>query len=337
MATATPTRPTRRPTVPPAVRSALSRRGFLAGTGGAAATLVLAACGGGDAGGAGGATRTVTGASGPVEIPANPQRIVCTDFYTTYALLDVGVTPAGTAQATVGGVLPEYQQAYDAIPRVGTPTALNFEAIAAQSPDLILGTLVPSLPADLGDQLSGIGPTLLLPAAANPGSWGERALRTADAVNRLPQGEQLKASYDQHAARIREQYAITLGRTRWALVRGSSGGGFFSDYPTSWSGVVLADAGFRFGRFAEGRTGAGGRLSYEQAPAQLEDCDVVLHLADTRGGVDANTQTLLAQPAFQQVRAVREGRLFPLPNYYCSHYKQGEAVQSYLETIVPRV
>jgi hypothetical protein len=30
-------------------------------------------------------------------------------------------------------------------------------------------------------------------------------------------------------------------------------------------------------------------------------------------------------------------RLFPLPDYYCSHYKQGEAVQSYLETIVPRV
>lgn len=309
----------------------------MAGSGGVAAAAVLAACGtgGSDAAG-GGAMRTVEGANGPVSIPANPQRIVCTDFYTTYALLDVGVTPAGTAQATVGGVLPEYQQAYDAIPKVGTPTALNFEAIAAQGPDLILGTLVPNLPADLGAQLSGIGPTLLLPAAANPGSWGERALRTADAVSRLPQGEQLKASYDQHAGRIREQYAATLSRTRWALVRGSSGGVFFSDYPTSWSGVVLADAGFQFGQFAAGKTGAGGRLSYEQA-TQLDDCDVVLHLADTAGGVDANTQTLLAQPAFQQVRAVREGRLFPLPNYYCSHYKQGEAVQSYLETVLPRV
>ena len=319
-------------------RSGLSRRGFLAGAGGVAATLALAACAGGEesGGGGGGATRTVAGANGPVPIPVDPQRIVCTDFYTTYALLDVGVTPTGTAEATLGGVLPEYQQIYDGIPKVGTPTALNFEAIAAQGPDLILGTLVPSLPADLGARLSGIAPTLLLPAAANPGSWGERALRTADAVNRLPQGEALKSSYDQHAARIRQQYAPTLGRTTWALVRGSSGGVFFSDYPTSWSGVVLADAGFRFGAFAAGKTGAGGRLSYEQA-TQLDDCDVVLHLADTRGGVDANTQTLLAQPAFRQVRAVREGRLFPLPNYYCSHYKQGEAVQSYLETVLPRV
>ncbi|MEJ2864710.1 ABC transporter substrate-binding protein [Actinomycetospora flava] len=320
----------------PSARRGLTRRGFLAGAGGAAA-LVLAACGSGEpSGGAGGATRTVEGANGPVQIPANPQRIVCTDFYTTYALLDVGVTPAGTAQATLGGVLPAYQQAYDAIPKVGTPTTLNFEAIAAQGPDLILGTLVPNLPADLGAQLSGIGPTLLLPSAANPGSWGERALRTADAVNRLQQGEALKARYEQHAGRIREQYSATLARTRWALVRGSAGGVFFSDYPTSWSGVVLADAGFRFGAFAEGKTGAGGRLSYEQA-TQLDDCDVVLHLADTTGGVDANTQTLLAQPAFQQVRAVREGRLFPLPNYYCSHYQQGEAVQSYLETLLPRV
>jgi iron complex transport system substrate-binding protein len=316
----------------------LSRRGFLAGAGGVAATLALAACGGGgeSGGGGGGATRTVQGAGGPVPIPANPQRIVCTDFYTTYALLDVGVTPAATAEATLGGVLPEYQQVYDGIPKVGSPTALNFEAIAAQGPDLILGTQVPSLPADLSGRLSGIAPTVLLPSGSVPGSWKERALQAADVVNRLPQGEQLQASYDQHATRIREQYAATLARTKWALVRGSSGGVFWSDYPTSWSGVVLADSGFRFGQFAAGKTGAGGRLSYEQA-TQLDDCDVVLHLADTRGGVDANTQTLLAQPAFQQVRAVREGRLFPLPNYYCSHYKQGEAVQSYLETILPRV
>ncbi|PVZ14649.1 ABC transporter substrate-binding protein [Actinomycetospora cinnamomea] len=323
----------------PNVRAGLSRRGFLAGTGGVAAALALGACGGGGesgGGGGGGGTRTVQGADGPVQIPANPQRIACTDFYTTYALLDVGVTPNGTAEATVGGVLPEYQQVYDSIPKVGKPTALNFEAIAAQGPDLILGTKVPSLPADLGPQLSGIAPTVLLPSGSVPGSWQERALQAADTVNRLPQGEQVKASYDQHAQRVREQFAPTLGQTRWALVRGSSGGVFFSDYPTSWSGVVLADAGFQFGQFAAGKTGAGGRLSYEQA-TRLDDCDVILHLADTQGGVDANTRTLLAQPAFQQVRAVREGRLFPLPNYYCSHYKQGEAVLSHLETIVPRV
>ncbi|MEJ2887664.1 hypothetical protein [Actinomycetospora aeridis] len=35
-----------------------------------------------------------------------------------------------------------------------------------------------------------------------------------------------------------------------------------------------------------------------------------------------------ADPPGRQVRAVREGRLFPLPNYFCSHYRQGEAVQS---------
>ena len=99
---------------------------------------------------------------------------------------------------------------------------------------------------------------------------------------------------------------------------------------------MLADAGFAFGQFAAGKTGAGGRLSYEQA-TQLDDCDVVLHLADTNGQADANTATLLAQPAFRQLRAVREGRLFPLPNYYCSHYEQGDAVLDSLQGIVARV
>ena len=41
---------------------------------------------------------------------------------------------------------------------------------------------------------------------------------------------------------MKQQFAATLGRTTWGLVRGSSGGAFFADYPTSWSVVVLADA-----------------------------------------------------------------------------------------------
>jgi iron complex transport system substrate-binding protein len=316
----------------------LDRRGFLAGVGGVAALGALAACGSADpaGGGGGGPTRQIDTANGPVAIPADPQRIVCTDFYTTYALLDVGVTPVGTAEATLGGVLPEYQQIYDGIPKIGQPTAINYESIAAQDPDLILGTLVPALPPDLPQRLNEIAPTALFPAGTTPGSWGERALRTADVVNRAPQAQALKAAYDQHAQRVRTRFAPTLARTKWALVRGVSGGAFFSDYPTSWSGVVLADAGMSFGAFAAGKTGAGGRLSYEQA-GQIDDCDVILHLADTRGNVDANTSTLLAQPAFRALRAVSAGRLFPLPNYYCAHYKQGDAVLSYLEGLLPRL
>jgi iron complex transport system substrate-binding protein len=316
-----------------------TRRSVLAGAGGLAALAALAACG--DSGssapaGGDGPTRQIQGAGGPVAIPANPQRIACVDFYTTYALLDVGVTPVATAQATVGGVFAPYQQAYDAIPKLGQPTAINVEAVAAATPDLILGTKVPTMQPGLEQNLQAIAPTVMFDAGSEPGTWKQRALATADAVNRLPDGQRVAGEYDQHAARIKQQFAATLGRTTWGLVRGSSGGAFFTDYPTSWSGVVLADAGMRFGQAAAGRTGAGQRLSYEQA-AQIADCDVLLYLADASGRVEPNTQALLAQPAFQQLPAVVAGRAFPLPNYYAAHYRQGDAVLTTLEQLLPRL
>lgn len=316
--------------VPPAV----TRRGLLAGLGGLAALGTLAACGGSGGGsGVEGPTRQIRAANGTVTIPANPQRIACIDFYTTYALLDVGVTPVATAQATVSGVYAPYRGVYDAIPKLGQPTSINIEALAAATPDLILGTKVPTMQPGLEERLGQIAPYALFDAGSEPGTWKQRALATADAVNRLPQGRQVAAEYDAHAARIRSQFAPTIGRTTWGLVRGSSGGAFFADYPTSWSGVVLADAGLRFGRATAGKRGAGVRLSYEQA-SQLDDCDVLLHLADAQGGVEANTRTLLAQPAFQQLRAVRAGHVFPLPNYYTTHYRQGDAVLGTLEQLL---
>jgi iron complex transport system substrate-binding protein len=318
--------------VPPGV----SRRGFLAGVGGVAALGALAACGGGDTGGGSGVegpTRQIQAADGTVTIPVDPKRVACVDFYTTYALLDVGVTPVATAQATVGGVYAPYQQIYDAIPKLGQPTSVNVEALAAADPDLILGTKVPTMQPGLEQQLRAIAPDALFDAGSEPGTWKQRALATADAVNRLPQGRQVAAQYDAHAARIRQQFAAALGRTTWGLVRGSSGGAFFADYPTSWSGVVLADAGARFGQATAGKRGAGVRLSYEQA-GQLADCDVLLYLADARGQVEANTRTLLAQPVFAALPAARAGRVFPLPNYYATHYRQGDAVLSTIEQVL---
>ena len=307
---------------------ALDRRGFLTGTAGVAALLGLTACATAQPV-AQGATRTVEGAFGPVEVPVDPQRVVATDFYTTYALLDVGYTVAGTAQATVGGVLPEYQQAYDAIPKVGSTVDLHYEAVAAQRPDLILGTLVPNLPEDLAQRLGAIAPALVFPAGGNPGTWRERAVRTADAVGRGAEMEQVKAAYEQHAREIASRHAALLGRIRIGLVRGGQEGTALVDLPNSWSGVVLGAAGARLTAFAEGKEGASAPLSYEQL-GTLADCDVLLHLADTRGGIDPNTQRMLDASTFRAL----PGRVFPMPNYYVAHYRQGDAVLTELDRIL---
>jgi iron complex transport system substrate-binding protein len=320
----------------PPVTDALTRRRFL-GAAGLGVLLAVPACA--DRPGsapAPQASRTFDGAFGPVEVPAAPQRVASTDFYTAYALLDVGYTVTATVEATVGGVFPEYQATYDAIPRIGTAQEIDFERLAAQEPDLVLGTTVPGLPADLNDRLSGIAPTLLFPAAGEPGTWRERAVRAADVVGRRAEADTLRTAYEARAADIRTRHAAVLARTRWALVRGGAQGNALVDLPNSWSGVVLGAVGAQFGGVAAGRPGASTPLSYEQL-GLLDDCDVVLHLVDTTGTLDRSTAQVLEQPTFRALRAARNGQVHPLPNYYVAHYRQADAVLTEIETVLERL
>jgi iron complex transport system substrate-binding protein len=318
------------------ITAAIDRRRFL-GAAGLATLLGLTACGAEqEPVAARPATRTFEGAFGPVDVPVAPQRVVSTDFYTAYALLDVGYTVAATVQATTGGVLPEYRATYEALPKIGAAQDVDFERVVAARPDLILGTLVPGLPGDLAERLSGIAPTLLFPAAGEPGTWGDRAVRAADVVGRRTEADALRTAYETRAADIGARHRDVLARTRWALVRGGAQGNALVDLPNSWSGVVLGAVGAQFGSVAAGKPGASTPLSFEQL-GLLDDCDVVLHLVDTAGGVDANTQRVLDQPTFRALRAAREGRVYPLPNYYVAHYRQGDAVLTEIEGVLEKL
>ncbi|HYH30809.1 MAG TPA: ABC transporter substrate-binding protein [Pseudonocardia sp.] len=324
-------------TPPRPLQNALDRRDLLTGAAALGVLAGLAGCGAApEPAPAGVPTRRIEGAFGPVDVPADPRRVVSTDWYTPWALLDVGVTVIGTPEANTGGVLPAYQPVYEAMTKIGTTTQLDFEAIVALEPDLILGTLVPNLPADVNDRLSAITPTLLFEAAREPGTWQERAVRAADAVGRRAEGEAVRAAYEQRAADLRSRYAEVLGRTRWALVRGGQQGNALVDLPASWSGVVLERVGARFGRVADGKPGVFEALSFEQL-GLLDDCDVILHLADTSGNVNAETQRVLDQPTFRALPAARAGHVYPLPNYYVSHYRQADAVLTELEAVLGRL
>jgi iron complex transport system substrate-binding protein len=320
------------------LENALDRRGLLTGAAALGVLAGLAGCGGatGAPAPSGVPTRRIEGAFGPVDVPAEPRRVVTTDWYTPWALLDVGVTAIGTPQANTGGVLPAYRPAYEAMTTIGTTTQLDYEAIVALGPDLILGTLVPDLPADLNARLGAIAPTLLFEAAREPGTWQERAVRAADAVGRRAAAEELRAAYEHRAADIGARYADVLARTRWALVRGGPQGNALLDLPASWSGVVLERVGVQPGRVAAGKPGVFTPLSFEQL-GELADCDVVLYLADAAGNVPADTQRVLDQPTFQALPAARAGQVHPLPNYYVSHYGQADAVLTELETVLSQL
>src|SRR5690606_28108681 len=52
-------------------------------------------------------TRTLETSFGPVDIPANPTRIVTTHNIATQPLIELGVVPVGRGDVAEGSVLPE--------------------------------------------------------------------------------------------------------------------------------------------------------------------------------------------------------------------------------------
>src|SRR3712207_4709642 len=115
--------------------------------------------------------RTITHARGTTRLEQKPQRVVVLDTGEIDAVLALGTVPIGTATTNI--IIPSSQQPpLHGNTNVGLLDGLRLEAIAAQQPDLILGS---HLRVDvLYDQLSAIAPTVL---SIRPGfPWKENLL-----------------------------------------------------------------------------------------------------------------------------------------------------------------
>jgi iron complex transport system substrate-binding protein len=146
-----------------------------------AATLLVAACGSDDDTAASdGSSTTASAAAFPVTIEhefgettieAAPERIVAVGLTEQDALLALGIVPVGTTEwfgEHPGAIWPWAEDELEALGGdtptvVGDATAINFEKVAAQDPDLILAVYAGLTDADY-DKLAQIAPTVAQPA-----------------------------------------------------------------------------------------------------------------------------------------------------------------------------
>ncbi len=160
---------------------------------------------------------TVEHALGQTVIAAEPKRVVSLNQRDTDTLLALGIQPVA-ANSTLGfpsGVGPWAE------PRLGETKPvvwhwddLNYEAIAATEPDLIIYV------SSGGDEdeyrrLSQIAPTVPMPKGAKPwdATLAEATLLTAEAVGRRTEAEQLLAELDAHIASIAAAHPEFAGKT----------------------------------------------------------------------------------------------------------------------------
>jgi len=198
-------------------------------------------------------TRTVTTPSGPVQVPADPKRIVVLDTAALDAMCALGLwqrvqgaadslqpaepaNPGNQPSAAIPGSAPEPSYlgyGLQILPSVGTPGAPDVAKISARQPDLILGTVGDGNAA----ALRGIAPTVLI--GKDP-SWQASFGAFAGALDRASAGA--KAVADYHAQAQTTGAAVAAKLSQLSVLRfGAKDTQVQGD--NSFAGAVLADAG----------------------------------------------------------------------------------------------
>lgn len=237
---------------------------------------------------------------GTTEIPEAPERVVTAGFNDADYALALGVTPVGVrdfigtfeeetrpwAQEALAGAEPEKVSDSDGI--------LNFEAIAAAQPDLILAYSY--LEQDEYDTLSGIAPTVVEPA---PGTlWQDHTRDVGRALGQPERAEELVAEVEEHFAAARREHPEFEGVTV-AIQFGEDASNYYLLEPGDPRVGLFTSLGFTLPETT-------GEISREQVDLLDQDLLVV---------IGAEEEAYASDPLFQELDVVREGRVVYLGGF----------------------
>lgn len=247
-------------------------------------------------------------ALGETVVPDEPRRVVAMTNRDAETLLALRVVPVGI-QSQLGferGVGPWAEDELGAAqPEVWTGMEINYEAVAAIDPDLIVFANS-GVDTAVYERLSAIAPTVGLPSGASP--WAatpqEMALVTAEALGREEDGVALNAELDGYLAEQAARYPIFEGRSLsyFDIFQQT----IFVYPPDNIVTNMLLSAGF---------TASDGIASLPEDASYLDvseerldgfDADVLVVYAYGRSLAEIEEQL----PTFGRLDAVRDGRVF---------------------------
>lgn len=238
---------------------------------------------------------------GPVEIPADPQRVVALDEYAALNALALGIRPAlvfTSYQSEVGGAV--LRDAGIELQPGTAEAGPNLEALAAAAPDLILLTYEGAIGVDV-DVLAAIAPPVSLPYTA---PWRDVIHATADVFDRTAEADRLIQVLD---GRIEALHAELAADPPSLSILADSLGMLFAVSMTSPLSQVAAEAGFT--RPPAQLDGVPDATFESAVPISTEtlaehDADLIAVLS----GAYYNAATLLDAPTFQALPAVVDDR-----------------------------
>lgn len=256
-----------------------------------------------------GESRTFQDIIGPVQVPANPQRIVAP--YVEDALISLGVKPA--MQWALGDLVQEYLQPYmEGVPKLDFTDGVNMEALISANPDLIV--LYTKNLAENGayEQFSKIAPTYAFEDATV--DWRGTLRTLGEMLHKTEDAEKAIQKYDQKAKTAQEQLQpLTNGKT-FAVIRVKPKEVLLMD-GTYYSGPVLyQDLGLQPHKLVREQAWEYNKpLSLEMLPEL--DVDYLFLLVQGEAAKE-KAKELTTSPIWKAMPVVMQNHVFEVDNSY---------------------
>jgi iron complex transport system substrate-binding protein len=336
-----------------------SRRHLLGGFLGAAAAAGLAACGsdsdgGSDSGSGDNSGKGKAGSAGRGSFPAKvehrfgsttvpkaPSRAVSNGYVDHDALLALGVVPLGIRQWD-----PKLENgvgawAHDALkgqrPKLFVPPETPFEKIAALGPDLIVN-IGYAQKKDEYAKLSKIAPTLASPKGYADYSvpWEVLSQQVGDALGRGPEMKKKIAAVNSRFAAAKRKNPGFAGRTANIMMATKGEDGQYGPYAsTDLRGRFMTKLGFSIPEKIEKLAGGKFYAAVSDERLDLLEADVLVVLGGIRPD---DKKKLAADKSFQNLKAVKEGRMVYVDSYELSMAVSASSIMSLpfaLDGLVP--
>jgi iron complex transport system substrate-binding protein len=267
---------------------------------------------------------TVEHVFGETEIAAAPERVATIQWANQDVALALGVVPVGMPAQTYGddngdGILPWTFEKLDELGGADEPpvlfdetSAIDFEAVADTTPDVILGGYGGFTEEDY-ETLSQIAPTVAYPGAQWGATWREMAELDGAALGMADEADALIADIEEQIADAVAAEPALEGKT--AMV------GYFTPGDLSSIGYYstddarnkyLADFGFEtpasLETLSEENEEFFGSVSAENADT-FDDVDIMVVYGD-----DSTLPALQADPLLSQIPAVANGSVVVMNN-----------------------
>ena len=286
------------------------------------AVLALAGCGGEDepSGSKPAAGKsfpvTIEHALGKTTVPAAPKRVVVVGYTDHEPLLAMGVKPVGAMDWFGDGTYGKWPWERDAWG--GKPAAIvssksyeiDFERVAAQRPDLILGIYADLKRGDY-DKLSQIAPTVAQ-AKGDPYTtpWRDMTRTAAKAVGKTAEGERLIKETEARFAAFRKAHPEAAKEVALVVDAGTAPKSYYPFSSKDPRGQFLGELGYRPSAQIDKLAGKTFGTEIAKERVDLLDVDRLFLLIDAPARKQLERDEL-----FGRLDVAREKRVTHLPYY----------------------